>query len=184
MSDEFIEVCSICHENMNIIDDNNEMYELPECKHYFHTNCILTWFRAGHNRCPLCNNEGLNNNNMSMNLINNTLDNYSWQYKRKLLNENYVEMRNFSRKKNAPKKLKKKIEKLKKQEERYKIVAKEVNEFLNSKPENMKVTEIISKVRILRGKKWVLMQKISKMKTYIGLSNPVINIIIPKKVEV
>jgi hypothetical protein len=48
----------------------------------------------------------------------------------------------------------------------------------------MKVTEIISKVRILRGKKWVLMQKISKMKTYIGLSNPVINIIIPKKVEV
>jgi len=184
MSDEFNEVCSICHENMNIIDDNNEMYELPECKHYFHTNCILTWFRAGHNRCPLCNNEGLNNNNMSMNLINNTLDNYSWQYKRKLLNENYVEMRNFSRKKNAPKKLKKKIEKLKKQEERYKIVAKEVNEFLNSKPENMKVTEIISKVRILRGKKWVLMQKISKMKTYIGLSNPVINIIIPKKVEV
>jgi len=184
MSDEFNEVCSICHENMNIIDDNNEMYELPECKHYFHTNCILTWFRAGHNRCPLCNNEGLNNNNMSMNLINNTLDNYSWQYKRKLLNENYVEMRNFSRKKNAPKKLKKKIEKLKKQEERYKIVAKEVNEFLNSKPENMKVTEIISKVRILRGKKWVIKRKISKMKTYIGLSNPVINIIIPKKVEV
>ena len=101
--DEYNEKCAICHENMNIIDDNNEMYELPECKHYFHTNCILTWFRSGHNRCPLCNNEGLNNNNMSINLINNTLDNYSWQYKRKLLNANYVEMRNLSRKKDAPK---------------------------------------------------------------------------------
>ena len=52
--DEYNEKCAICHENMNIIDDNNEMYELPECKHYFHTNCILTWFRSGHNsRVPL-----------------------------------------------------------------------------------------------------------------------------------
>ncbi len=107
MSDEFNEICSICHENMNIID-NDEMYELPECKHYFHTNCILTWFRAGHNRCPLCNNEGINNKNMSINLINNTLNNYSWQYKSKLLNDNYIKMRNISRKKNAPKGLKKK----------------------------------------------------------------------------
>lgn len=182
--DEYNENCAICHENMNIIDDNNEMYELPECKHYFHTNCILTWFRSGHNRCPLCNNEGLNNNNMSINLINNTLDNYSWQYKRKLLNANYVEMRNLSRKKDAPKELKKKIEKLKKQEEKYKNATKEVNEFLNSKPKNMKVQQIISKIRVLRGKKWELKRKIIKMKTYIGLSNPVINIIIPKKVEV
>lgn len=181
---EYNEKCAICHENMNIIDDNNEMYELPECKHYFHTNCILTWFRSGHNRCPLCNNEGLNNNNMSINLINNTLDNYSWQYKRKLLNANYVEMRNLSRKKDAPKELKKKIEKLKKQEEKYKNSTKEVNEFLNSKPKNMKVKQLISKIRVLRGKKWELKRKIIKMKTYIGLSNPVINIIIPKKVEV
>ena len=121
---------------------------------------------------------------MSINLINNTLDNYSWQYKRKLLNANYVEMRNLSRKKDAPKELKKKIEKLKKQEEKYKNATKEVNEFLNSKPKNMKVKQLISKIRVLRGKKWELKRKIIKMKTYIGLSNPVINIIIPKKVEV
>lgn len=182
--DEYNEKCAICHENMNIIDDNNEMYELPECKHYYHTNCILTWFRSGHNRCPLCNNEGLNNNNMSINLINNTLDNYSWQYKRKLLHENYIEMRKFSKKKDASKELKKKIEKLKKTEEKYKIATKEMTDFLNSKPENMRVKQLISKGRKLRGKKWELKRNIIKMKTYIGLSNPVINIIIPKKVEV
>lgn len=185
MSDDFNELCAICHENMNIIDNNDVMYELPECKHYFHTNCILTWFRCGHNTCPLCNNEGINNNNsMSINLISNTLDNYSWQYKRKLLNDNYIEMRRFSRKKNAPKILKKKVEKLKKTEEQYKVLTKKVNSFINSKPENMKVKNIISKARIYRNKKWQLRRKICKMKTYIGLSNPVINIIIPKKVEV
>jgi hypothetical protein len=183
MSDEFDEICAICHENMNIID-NNELYELPECKHYFHTNCILTWFRTGHNRCPLCNNEGVNNKNMTMNLINNTLDNYSWQYRRKLLHDNYIEMRNISRKKDAPKELKKKIEKLKKSEEKLKIATKEFNDFINSKPENMKVKQLISKGKRLRAKKWKLKRKIIKMKTYIGLSNPVINIIIPQKVEV
>ena len=183
MSDEFNEICIICHENMNIID-NDEMYELPECKHYFHTNCILTWFRAGHNRCPLCNNEGINNKNMSINLINNTLNNYSWQYKSKLLNDNYIKMRNISRKKNAPKGLKKKIEKLRKSEEKYKIAIKEFNDFINSTPENMRVKQLISKGKRLRRKKWELKRKIIKMKTYIGLSNPVINIIIPQKVEV
>jgi hypothetical protein len=185
MSNDFNELCAICHENMNIIDNNDVMYELPECKHYFHTICILTWFRCGHNTCPLCNNEGVNDNNsMSLNLINNTLDNYSWQYKRKLLNDNYIEMRRLSRKKEAPKILKKKIEKLKKTEKQLKVLTKEVVSFFNSKPENTTVKNIMSKVRIYRGKKSQLRSKICKMKTYIGLSNPVINIIIPQKINV
>jgi len=182
--DEYNEKCAICHENMNIIDDNNEMYELPECKHYFHTNCILTWFRSGHNRCPLCNNEGLNNNNMNMNLINSTLDNYSWQYKRKLLHENYISMRKLSKKKDAPKELKKKIEKLKKLEEKLINFKKENNSFINSQQGDITVQQILTKVRIQRNKKWQLRRKINKIKTYIGLSNPIINIIIPRKVEV
>lgn len=185
MSDDFNELCAICHENMNIIDNNDVMYELPECKHYFHTNCILTWFRCGHNTCPLCNNEGINNNNsMSINLISNTLDNYSWQYKRKLLNDNFLKMRRYSKKKDAPNELKKKIKKLEKAEDKYKMFIKEMNDFMKSTPENMKVKNIMSKIRIYRNKKWQLRRKICKMKTYIGLSNPVINIIIPKKVEV
>ncbi len=48
----------------------------------------------------------------------------------------------------------------------------------------MRVKQLISKGKRLRRKKWELKRKIIKMKTYIGLSNPVINIIIPQKVEV
>ena len=48
--------CSIC---FNTIEKKDE-YILPECKHKFHTNCIMTWFRMGHNKCPLCNNPGVN----------------------------------------------------------------------------------------------------------------------------
>ena len=43
----------------------------------------------GHNRCPLCNNIGVNGNqttNLSLQYINNELDNYSWIYKRRVLN--------------------------------------------------------------------------------------------------
>ena len=48
--------CTICLNNLN----KEQIYELPECKHKFHTNCIVTWMRSGNNRCPLCNNTGIN----------------------------------------------------------------------------------------------------------------------------
>ena len=94
------EKCSICLENI----ENNE-YNLPECNHNFHTNCIITWFRAGHNCCPLCRNNGINggnnSSNTSLNHINSELTQYSWIYRRKLLNDDYVKMRRLSRKKDA-----------------------------------------------------------------------------------
>ena len=39
------------------------IYELPECEHTFHTNCIMHWFRTDHNTCPLCQNTGINYQN-------------------------------------------------------------------------------------------------------------------------
>ena len=50
------DICAICHDNLG--EDN--VYTLPECNHKFHTNCIMTWFRAKHNTCPLCNNKVIN----------------------------------------------------------------------------------------------------------------------------
>ena len=41
--------CVIC---LEAIHDNS--YEIPECKHLFHTNCIISWFRHGYKSCPLC----------------------------------------------------------------------------------------------------------------------------------
>tara|TARA_B100000575_G_C22919879_1_gene533671 strand:+ start:211 stop:816 length:606 start_codon:yes stop_codon:yes gene_type:complete len=61
------DICPICHESL----ESAQVYELPECKHKFHTHCIVTWFRHRpsseeiYNRpdgkCPCCGNRGINN---------------------------------------------------------------------------------------------------------------------------
>jgi len=40
--------CTICFS-----DIASNPYTLP-CSHTFCTDCIMIWFRAGHNECPLC----------------------------------------------------------------------------------------------------------------------------------
>lgn len=50
-------LCLICH---NFVDNENN-YTLPECKHKYHTRCIIEWFKKGDNRCPYCQNRGINN---------------------------------------------------------------------------------------------------------------------------
>mgnify|MGYP001200329965 CR=1 FL=1 len=185
---EFDEICAICHENMNIVCDYENiyenMYELPECKHYFHTNCILTWFRCGHKSCPLCMNCGINDGHSSVDLINTTLNNYHWQYRKKLLNDNYIEMRKFSKKKGAPIELKRKFIKIKKLEDKLKVFSTELKQFINSIQDTLTVKQVRQKGRRMRNKKWNLTRKINNLKSFIGLSNPIINIIIAKKVDV
>ena len=64
---EPVNICVICQENI----DSAPTYTLPECKHQYHTHCIVTWFRSqpkyemddiGNNSgsCPLCGNKGVN----------------------------------------------------------------------------------------------------------------------------
>lgn len=68
-------ICIICHNLLNTAPT----YTLPECKHQYHTHCIITWFRhrkscersnpAGNygytierdGRCPHCGDAGINN---------------------------------------------------------------------------------------------------------------------------
>lgn len=45
------DVCSICHADLT------DGYELPDCGHRYHMNCIVQWFRSYSSRCPLCNGE-------------------------------------------------------------------------------------------------------------------------------
>ena len=49
------DICAICQEDLC-----GNIYELPECGHKYHTNCIMHWFRTNHNTCPLCQNQGIN----------------------------------------------------------------------------------------------------------------------------
>jgi hypothetical protein len=174
------EPCPICLDNIG-----NESHTLPECSHKFHTNCIMTWFRAGHKCCPLCRNGGVNNtSSQSINLINTELSTYSWMYRKKLLHDDYIKMRRLSRKKDAPKELKKKVQKLKRMELKYKNITKELSVFIKSKFPLLTVVQIRSKGRKIQRKKWKLKRAIVNMKQYIGLTNKEIQLIIPIKVNV
>lgn len=60
------EKCMICHEGLSTAPT----YALPECKHTYHTHCIVTWFRhrpqegtlgsSSDGKCPYCGNRGIN----------------------------------------------------------------------------------------------------------------------------
>jgi len=53
------EICCICHESL---ENGKQVFELPECKHKYHTHCIGAWWcaprdnRNEEGKCPLCRN--------------------------------------------------------------------------------------------------------------------------------
>ena len=56
-------LCLICYDLL----ENKNNYILPECKHKYHTECIIEWFKTGDNRCPYCQNKGINNQGEKLN---------------------------------------------------------------------------------------------------------------------
>ena len=100
------DVCIICLEHLSA----ETQYQLPECTHKFHQNCIMTWFRSGNCKCPLCNNLGVNDDAGGGEVTMRTRG-WGWwrggQYKYKMI-------RQYARKKTAPAKLKLEVAKLKK----------------------------------------------------------------------
>jgi len=167
-----MDICCICHENLE-----SETYTLPECNHTFHTNCIMTWFRApsGSNKCPLCNNSGINKLK--------DLDNLHWS-ERQRAEENYKKVRASSRRKDCPKHLKKMIEKLKDLEKKQKDRIAEFKEFKISKQPDLTVSEINKKFCKFRQDKWRLYRRIRRQKALIGFQQNVVNIIIPVKQDI
>jgi len=170
-STEDIDICSICHENLT-----GDLYILPECSHKYHTNCIMHWFRAGHNTCPLCNNNGVN---ASFNQSN-----IPWQLRPAVMDK-YKELRSKSRRKDAPKKLKKEVAKLKKVEEIMKKLKKDYREFRNTVHKNKKYSELINIERRFRSKKWRLGRSIRSKKLAIGMNEFLTKqIIVATKMEI
>jgi hypothetical protein len=92
------EICVICQD---VLDNGEEMYRLPECEHGYHTNCIVTWFRSGNNRCPCCGNKGINER------MNNAHGNWRpsscWSTKTKP--QKFIKLRAFLGKPECPKEL-------------------------------------------------------------------------------
>jgi hypothetical protein len=114
-----IDNCCICLEKLE-----NNKYKIPECKHEFHNECLLTYFRISHNTsCPLCRNIRQSSSNLKTIL-------------------------NYSRRKNANKKIVNEVKKYKKFQLLEKEIKKEFKEFKRTHK------EILDKrIKLLRKKR-------------------------------
>tara|TARA_Y100001958_G_C21158549_1_gene492993 strand:+ start:777 stop:1247 length:471 start_codon:yes stop_codon:yes gene_type:complete len=101
-------LCVICHEN---IENTNDKYTL-DCGHSYHCKCIMTWFRTGHNNCPMCNDTNFTQINPSFTRVNTI-----------------KQIKNLGRRKNCPVIIKKVLEKIKNIELNYNLKKKEIKLF-------------------------------------------------------
>lgn len=133
--------CSICMQSM----ETNSCFPL-ECGHEFHGHCIMTWFRSGHDQCPLCRSEGC------------------YLYRFSTLRDRYRLLRSRSRNKSAPQQLKKMVAGLQKTEAQLKEVRRELRDH------NNKFRDAFRKQRRLCSKVHQTLFKIEQQKNRIGLS--------------
>jgi hypothetical protein len=132
------ENCSICLEKLE-----NNKYQIQECKHEFHSNCLLSFFRTGNTSCPLCRSMSTITNSGCNSFSIKTILNYS---KRKNANKGVVNMvKNY-----------KKIKELEKESK------KELSEFIK------KHKEIFSIKRKLINKKWRTFRRLRQIKNNIA----------------
>ena len=103
------DICVICQEDLC-----GNIYELPECGHKYHTNCIMHWFRTKHDNCPLCQNQGINYTRAIQETNNG---NYIG---RRVWSEYYKKAVTHTRKKNADKEIVKRVKSIKKSIEKQK----------------------------------------------------------------
>ena len=152
------DMCAICHEHL--IDN---IYELPECSHKFHTNCIMHWFRTDHNTCPLCQNCGIN-----FNIAYQQSNSHGYAEKR-LWESYYPEACRYAKKKNADKEiiskirsLKKTIENDKNKKKNFKIWRKTICDGISSNK------KIYDKYINFQRNKWRIRRNVWKRKVAIG----------------
>ena len=113
-----IDNCCICLEKLE-----NNKYKIPECKHEFHNECLLTYFRVSNNTsCPLCRNVRQSSNLKTI--------------------------LNYSRRKNANKKIVNEVKKYKE----FQLLEKEIKKELKTFKKTHK--EILDKrIKLLRKKR-------------------------------
>jgi hypothetical protein len=151
------DICSICHENLN----TEQTFEIPECKHVFHSNCLIQWFRTGQCRCPYCNST-----------YNNEKSN--WKESR----IKYKIISAYCRRKNANEEIIKKVEYIRKLDERVKDITKDIQ---NIKSQIGEYKIIKKNVNILNNKRWQVKRKIREKKDELLYSVNIIPFYINKK---
>ena len=140
-ADNVNDICAICHEKLN----SEQTFEIPECNHVFHSNCLLQWFRTGELRCPYCNSSCQSD------------ENSHWK-ERKI---KYKVITDYCRRKDANKEIVKKVNCIRNLEKKSKTINNEIKN-INSQTGEYKVLK--RNIRILNDKRWNLKRKIREKK--------------------
>ena len=177
-AEQSTDLCSICQHDLNPNDSN--IYELPECKHKFHTSCIVTWFRCGQQACPLCGNKGINHGGPADKWYNSS---YKKIY---ALSEKRGELKKWATKNpnvKGAKMILKKLEQYQKANNNIKQLEKELKEYKNSLKNTPVILSDYRKVMSsFKNKKWTQRSKIMRIAHYIN-NIPIIPIILPTFVD-
>ena len=138
---DYDNLCPICYDQM----EENNRYKIEECKHEFHTNCIITWLRSEHSTCPICN--GVPDNKIRS---------------RRSETDRFKLILNYSRRKNVCKKVLHIVNKYKIYNKKYINIRKEFTLF-------KKLHKNIFKQRhSLNRKVWSSKSKADRLKRYIS----------------
>jgi len=186
-------ICIICHDLLNTAPT----YTLPECKHQYHTHCIITWFRHRKSsgvsntlgnygstievdgRCPHCGDTGINNVTLQDGDYRS-----SYRFLTRREKELYKINREYGRKKDAPNAIKKEIEKLSDKEKELQEFAKEVKAYKKHIKETPVHYEETKKQLYKNRKKcWALQRSVSTIRKRIA-SYPIVPLIIPKPIDI
>lgn len=137
-------VCSICLEPIA----EGKGHQL-ECKHTFHVDCIMKWFREGNSSsCPVCRADGESTNLSYFDVRSRC-----------------TYLRRKARNKNAPAELKRLYKKLLDSEAAEKKAIKDLKDF------RKKHKELHKKYNRLRSSRWRRCSKTEELKRCLGLYN-------------
>lgn len=140
------EMCPICHGDYN--EESTPKVTL-ECNHSFHTGCIIRWFRTPINEgtCPMCRGVPVCGTS------------------RMCMAQRCSYLRRRARAKNAPKDLKKRVERLQKMEKQIVEDNRAMKEFHRRED----VKEILAMTRKLRRKRWGNWTRLRKAKAHVAI---------------
>jgi len=174
-------ICLICHDTLIPEEEpsvNNPPYTL-ECKHKYHANCIITWFRSGHNNCPYCGDTGSNGPKQpkKSGAIRRSL--YRPFQQKIATDVKYLRLRQYSRRKDAPHQLVRMVDKLKTLENERDDNDKALNEFKDKPANGATWKELNAEGGKLRQRRWAINRKIARQQIEIS-EYPIIPLIIPK----
>ena len=169
------EICCICQD---IVDNGQQVYELPECNHIFHTNCIITWFRNQNTGCPLCANPGINNKNEKLSRRHYGYFGGWVSAQRMMETTRYKRVVKIITKNDCPKDLKKLYINLMKNIDEFKIIKKNYQKFKTTTKNELAYGAAIKQTEQQLRKIRTMGLKISKQVQEV-IEYPIVPLIIP-----